>query len=152
MCCCIVGLAVEPTDGHSEVLETLGESVCSDSTVTFAVVFGSWVTGEQTSGSDLDVAVKFSDTLSARERFEKRCFLSGELQSESIPFVDVSDIETLPLGVTHDAVNGTLVCGDKKAFERFKKTIESEFRREQTEIRQDHQTIIDRIAEEGLRG
>ena len=143
---------MDHTDRHEAVVTGLAESVCSDATVTFAVVFGSWIRGESHGGSDLDIAIKFSETLTPQERFERRCFLSGELQSEGRPFVDVSDIETLPLAVAHDAVSGEFLCGAEEAFTQFKTTIESAFAEANAGVHKEHQEVINRIAEEGLRG
>ncbi|MBX0297205.1 nucleotidyltransferase domain-containing protein [Halomicroarcula sp. F27] len=134
------------------VLDAVTESVCPDSAVEFVVAFGSQVTGEPTPSSDLDLAVKFVDDLSDRERFEKVCFFSGDLQQADTPFVDLSDIEALPLDVAHDAVNGTLVCGDEQMFEQFKTDIEAAFADQRDDIRRHQRDVIDRIAEDGLRG
>ncbi|WP_138004422.1 type VII toxin-antitoxin system MntA family adenylyltransferase antitoxin [Halalkalirubrum salinum] len=131
---------------------TLAETVCADPDIVFAVVFGSQLSGESTSSSDFDLAVKFADELSKRDRFDKRCFLSGEIQHEDLPFVDVSDIESLPVDVAHDAVNGELLCGDKQLFEKFKATIETEFDAQREALRREQRAVIDRIAEGGLRG
>ncbi|ESS10063.1 MAG: putative nucleotidyltransferase [uncultured archaeon A07HN63] len=136
----------------SQVDSVLDMSVCADPTVEFVVVFGSQCTGEATPASDIDVAIKFADDLSASERFEKRCFLSGDIQRDDAPFIDLSDIETLPLGVAHDAVNGTFVCGDEHAFERFKTAIEAAFDDRRDTLRRQQRDVIDRIAAEGLRG
>ena len=130
----------------------LDTSVCADPAVEFVVAFGSRPAGEATPASDLDVAVKFADDLSAGERFDKRCFLSGDLQQDDAPFVDLSDIETLPLDVANDAVNGTLVCGDDRAFARFKTAIEAAFDDRRDTLRRQQRDVIDRIAAEGLRG
>ncbi|ERH01360.1 MAG: putative nucleotidyltransferase [Halonotius sp. J07HN6] len=135
-----------------QVDSVLDMSVCADPTVEFVVVFGSQCTGEATPASDIDVAIKFADDLSASERFEKRCFLSGDIQRDDAPFIDLSDIETLPLGVAHDAVNGTFVCGDEHAFERFKTAIEAAFDDQRDTLRRQQRDVIDRIAAEGLRG
>ncbi|WP_199522771.1 nucleotidyltransferase domain-containing protein [Haloferax sp. Atlit-4N] len=143
---------MEPSDGRSEVFSALKEAVCSDSDIEFVVAFGSQITGEATTTSDLDIAVKFADSLSGRDRFEKQCFLSGDLQWEDAPFVDLSDIETLPLDVAHDAVSGSFVCGDEQAFEQFKTEIEAQFAEQRDDLRRQQRAVIDRIAEEGLRG
>ncbi|WP_276253151.1 nucleotidyltransferase domain-containing protein [Halomontanus rarus] len=134
--------------GRSQVLATLEDSLCCDSDIEFAVAFGSQVRGEPSHSSDFDLAVKFADQLSPHERFQKRCFLSGDLQSEEMPFVDLSDIEALPLDVAHDAVNGDFICGDEKAFRRFKAELEATFAEQRDEIRQHQREVIDRIAEE----
>ncbi|QIO25081.1 nucleotidyltransferase domain-containing protein [Haloarcula sp. JP-L23] len=140
------------SDGSSQVLDAVAASVCPDPDVEFVVAFGSQVAGESTGSSDLDLAVKFADELSNTERFEKRCFLSGDLQREDAPFVDLSDIETLPLDVAHDAVNGTFVCGDEHAFEQFKADIDATFADQRDDLRRHRRDVIDRIAEDGLRG
>ncbi|SEL88885.1 nucleotidyltransferase domain-containing protein [Haloferax larsenii] len=143
---------MESSDGRAQVFSALKESVCPDPDVEFVVAFGSQTTGEATSTSDLDIAVKFADSLSDRERFKKQCFLSGDLQQEDAPFVDLSDIETLSLDVAHDAVNGSFVCGDEHAFGRFKRDIEARFVEQAGDLRRQQRAVIDRIAEEGLRG
>jgi len=139
-------------DGLEAVFDVIEESVCSDANIEFVVAFGSQTTGDSTRSSDIDLAVKFSDDLSDRERFEKQCFLSGDLQEEDTPFVDLSDIETLPLDVAHDAVTGQFVCGDEDAFERFKSEIEERFAEQRDDLRRRQRAVIERIAEDGLRG
>lgn len=143
---------MDPTEHRSRVLATLEESLCSDPDIAFAVVFGSRTGGDHGRSSDLDVAVEFSADLSTHERFRKRCFLSGDLQHDDAPFVDVSDIELLPLEVAHDAVHGTFLCGDEDRFQRVKTAIESEFEDQRTAIRRHQRDVIDRIAGEGLGG
>jgi predicted nucleotidyltransferase len=140
------------TEDRSELLATLGETACADPAVEFVVAFGSQVTGETTQSSDLDLAVKFVDGLSERDRFDKHCFLSADLQQEEAPFVDVSDVESLPIGVAHDAVNGRFVCGDEDAFEQFKTEVEAEFAEQRDDLRRHQRAVIERIAEEGLSG
>jgi predicted nucleotidyltransferase len=139
-------------DGGPELFAVLEAAACADADVEFAVAFGSRVTGNASSASDLDLAIKFSEELSDSERFEKRCFLSGSLQQEGVPFIDVSDIETLPLEVAHDAVNGRLVCGDEDAFAQFKESIEATFDDRRDDLRREQRAVIDRIAEDGLHG
>ncbi|WP_136601198.1 nucleotidyltransferase domain-containing protein [Salinigranum halophilum] len=136
----------------SRVLAALEESVCPDSDVTFVVAFGSQVSGEPTRTSDLDLAVKFSDELSDSERFEKQYSLSGRLQQEEAPFVDLTDIETLPIDIAHDALDGRFVCGDEDAYEQFKHNLETTFAEQRDTIRRQQRDVIDRIAEDGLRG
>ncbi len=143
---------MDTSDGRSRVLAALEESVCSDADIEFVVAFGSQITGEPTLASDLDVAIKFTDNLSSHERFQRRCFLSGDLQQEDAPFVDLSDIEDLPLDVAHDTVNGDLICGDEQAFQQFKADIEAAFSEQHDNLRQQQHDVIDRIAEGGLRG
>ena len=143
---------METSDEHSQLFATLEESLCRDSDIEFVVAFGSQVTDDSRSSSDLDLAVKFAGDLSSHERFQKRCFLSGNLQQADAPFIDLSDIEDLPLNVAHDAVNGEFLCGNEQAFHQFKTEIEASFEKQRDEIRRHQQDVIDRIAEDGLRG
>jgi len=69
-----------------------------------------------------------------------------------LPFVDVSDIESLPLAVAHDAVAGLFVCGDEDEFERVKTDIETKFAEQRDNHHRQQRAVIDRIAEGGLRG
>ena len=66
--------------------------------------------------------------------------------------VDVSDLEALPLEVAHDAVHGELLCGDRQAFAQFKTAIEDEYDAQRETLRRHQRSVIDRIAEDGLRG
>jgi len=143
---------MEASDELSQVFAALEESLCRDSDIEFVVAFGSQVTGGSRSSSDIDLAVKFADDLSSHERFQKQCFLSGNLQQPDAPFIDLSDIEDLPLGVAHDAVNGEFICGDEQVFRQFKTDVEVSFEERRDEIRRQQQAVIDRIAEDGLRG
>ncbi|WP_225335201.1 nucleotidyltransferase domain-containing protein [Halomicrobium urmianum] len=143
---------MDEDDGHSQELAALADSICHDPDVEFVVAFGSRISGESTRSSDLDFAVKFADDLSARGRFQKRCFFSGNLQQDNVQFIDASGIESLPLDVAHDAVNGEFVCGNERAFEQFKADIEEQFAEQRDVLRRQQREVIDRIAEEGLRG
>jgi predicted nucleotidyltransferase len=143
---------MEGDNGRQQLFDALEASVCNDADIEFVVAFGSRVTGEPTDASDLDLAVKFSDELSDHDRFEKQCFLAGDLQREDAPFIDLSDIESLPIGVTHDAVTGIFVCGDRQAFEQFKSDVVATFADQRESLRRRQRDVIDRIAEDGLRG
>jgi len=139
------------SDGdRSTILDDLASSVCPDPDVEYLVAFGSQVSGESSASSDLDIAVKFVDGLSDHERFKKWCFLSGNLQREDAPFVDVADIKRLPLDVAYDVVNGEFVCGDEAAFEQFKQEIEAGYSEHRETICREQYEVIDRIAEDGL--
>lgn len=140
------------SDDQSAVLTDLAESLRGDADIVFTMIFGSRVSDENHAASDLDLAVKLTDELSSSERFQKRCHLSGMLQREDALFVDVSDIEELPIAVAHDAVSGEFLCGDEQAFRHFKKRIKEAFENERDDIHRQHRDVINRIAEEGLRG
>lgn len=143
---------MESNDEGARGLDGLAASLRRDADVEFAVLFGSYRSSDTPSPSDIDLAVKFADGLSASERFRKRCFLSGDVQQDDAPFVDLSDLETLPLDVAHDAVNGELLCGDEAAFQQFKSTVEAAFADQRDDIRRHQRDVIDRIAEGGLHG
>jgi predicted nucleotidyltransferase len=141
------------SDGdHSEVFSDLAAGLCADEDVDFAVVFGSQVANAARESSDVDVAVKFADSLSASERFQKRCFLAGDLQQDGSPFVDISDIDRLPLDVAHDAIHGEFLCGDDERFRAFKTDVEAQFTDQREGIQRRQRDTIDRIAEDGLHG
>ncbi|PSQ47376.1 DNA polymerase subunit beta [Halobacteriales archaeon SW_7_65_23] len=106
--------------------------------------------GHSRAGSDLDVGVKFSDALTSGERFRKRCRLSGRLQSDEAPFVDVSDLDSLPPDVARAAVKGELLCGDDDDRREFDERIEA--LAEDAQSAERHRDVIRRVAEEGLRG
>lgn len=143
---------MDASNGRERAFGGIDDSLCRDADVEFVVAFGSRVAGSPRPASDIDIAIKFDDELSAHERFQKRCFLSGDLQRGDAPFVDVADIETLPIEVAHAAVNGTFLCGDEQAFEQFKADTEAAFEANRDAIHRRQRAIIDRIAEEGLRG
>ena len=143
---------MDSDDGGSHSLTSHLGSLCADPDVEFAVTFGSRTTGRSRPSSDLDVAVKFADELDSEDRFRKRCFLSGDLQQPEIPHVDLVDLESLPIEVTHDAVSGEFVCGDRAAFQEFKGDLETTYRAGRRDRRRRRRKRIDRIAEEGLRG
>ena len=143
---------MDAADGDSQVFAALEESLCRDPDIEFAVMFGSQMADNVRSSSDLDIAVKFCENLSSHERFRKRCFLAGDLQQADAPFVDISDIEKLPLDVAHDAVTGKFLCGDEQAFHEYRTDIEATFEDHREDIRRRQRDVIDRIAEDGLHG
>jgi len=143
---------MDAAGGIPEEMADSEQSLCGDPDIEFVVAFGSWVTGDERPSSDFDIAVKFDDGLSVSERFRKRCDLSGTLQHADRPFIDISDIEELPLDVTRDAVDGEFLCGDERAFQDFKSAVEERFEDRRDNVRRHHRDIIDRIAEDGLHG
>jgi len=132
--------------------DTVRERVCSDPAVEFALAFGSYVDGNPTEGSDFDLAIKFADRLSAGERFRKRYQLAGHAQDPDAPFVDISDVEELPLKVAYKAVTGEFMCGDDSRFRDYRERIERRYQEESDRIDRRQREVIDRIAEEGLHG
>lgn len=143
---------METDKGPPSVPVHVRETLCENSDIEFVVVFGSRATGTERSSSDLDIAVKFDPDLTSEVRFRKQCRLSARLQETDTPFVDLSDIDELPLEFAHAAVNGELICGDREAFRKFKTEIEDRFEDSREEIERQQRDLIHRIAEEGLRG
>lgn len=143
-----MGTDVDPAD----VPATVERLLCDDPAVEFAVLFGSRATGTARPTSDLDVAVQFSEDLSADERFRKLCRLSGRIQHDGTPFVDLSDLDELPLEVAHAAVSGDLLCGDEEAFESCRADVRAAYEEQREDIEQRHRDTISRIAGGGLRG
>lgn len=143
---------MESGDGHSSVPPSVERLLCDDPDVEFAVVFGSQAAGTAGPASDLDLAVKFDGELSVEERFRQRCHLSGRIQRDDAPFVDVSDLEELPLEVAKAAIDGDFLCGNENAFRAFETRIETEYEERRDDIKQSHRDTISRIARDGLRG
>jgi predicted nucleotidyltransferase len=139
-------------DASGVIPENIREALRATPEVEFAVAFGSRITGDARPASDLDIAVKFVDDRSARERFRQLCHLSGHLHHGDDVDIDVSDIETLPIEIVHAAVNGTLICGSEPAFHAFRDTIESEFEDRKGKVERRRRDRIRRIAEKGLHG
>ena len=99
--------------------------------------------------TDIDLAVKFSDHLTLKERFRHLCVLSGNLQLSDRPFADVSDLEALPTDIAHDAVQGRLVYGSEHQLGAFRKNVEEEFEDQREVIRAKQRSVIERIADHG---
>ena len=88
-------------------------SVFADVGVRYAVLFGSYATGSESQGSDIDICVRVPDEYTRRERFRRRNRIDALVQSAADPFVDVSDLQALPDSVALNALqDGTLLYGD----------------------------------------
>lgn len=135
-------------DGLEDALTAL----CDEPAVEFAVRFGSRTNGDPRPSSDLDVAVQFSDSAGDGERFQTLCRLSAAVQRSNAPYVDLSDLDELPLEIAYDAVQGRLLCGDRDRFRAVKRTVESRYEERRDEIDRRHRDRIRRIADEGLHG
>lgn len=139
-------------DGDCTVPRHVVEELCADSSVAFVVAFGSRATDAARPSSDLDVAVKFVDGLSERERFRQRCRLSATVQRDGGPFVDLSDVDELPVEVAHRALQGEFVCGDRERFQTAAQRVSNSFEEQREDIERRQQAVIRRIADEGLHG
>ena len=96
---------------------------------------------------DVDIALRFPETLSATERFRLRNRLDANLQEFADSFVDVSDIDALPTPVAYRAVrDGTVLVGDDQTVDAYREQVRRRYD-ETTETRQaQRQEFIDRLA------
>ena len=116
--------------------------------VEFALLFGSHARNEATDNSDLDIAVRFPDGLSDRDRFRARNRIDATLQEHAEGMVDVSDIGALPVAVQHAALgDGIVLCGDDDAVADYRDQITAAYESTADERTAERQTFIDRLAQ-----
>ena len=119
----------------------------AETDVCFAVLFGSRVRGDAHESSDVDVALRFPDDLSPTERFRRRNRIDAELQSHADAFVDVSDIEALPLPIARAALrDGIRLVGDDREVDAYRDRVEAEYEETATERERDRREFVDRLA------
>jgi predicted nucleotidyltransferase len=115
--------------------------------VVFAVLFGSHVEGTTHAESDVDIALRLPESLTPKARFRLRNRIDAELQSYAEGFVDVSDIESLPVPVAHAALqNGIVLCGDDKAVSEYRTQIATEYEATKPEREREREAFLDRLA------
>lgn len=115
--------------------------------VEFALLFGSHARGESEAASDIDIALRFPESMDDREQFRQRNRIDAALQEFAPGFVDVSDIDTLPLPVAYAAVTeGILIVGDEEVAEAYRTEIEAEYESTAERREQDREAFIDRLA------
>ncbi|QGN07406.1 nucleotidyltransferase domain-containing protein [Halorhabdus sp. CBA1104] len=118
-----------------------------NSDVLFAVLFGSLVSDTAHESSDVDVALQFPDEMTSKERFRHRNRLDAELQTYAERFVDVSDIEALPVPVARAALrDGIRLVGDEQEINAYRKRVESEYETSAERREQERREFIDRLA------
>jgi predicted nucleotidyltransferase len=119
----------------------------AETDVRFAVLFGSRVRGETHESSDVDVALRFPEDLSPKERFRRRNRIDADLQGYADDFVDVSDIENLPLPIARAALqNGVRLVGDERDVDVYRERIDAEYERTAADRERDRREFIDRLA------
>jgi predicted nucleotidyltransferase len=119
----------------------------AETDVRFAVLFGSRVRGETHESSDVDVALRFPEDLSPKERFRRRNRIDADLQSHADDFVDVSDIEHLPLPIARAALrDGVRLVGDERDVAAYRERIDAEYERTAADRERDRREFIDRLA------
>ncbi|OYR85600.1 DNA polymerase III subunit beta [Halorubrum ezzemoulense] len=115
--------------------------------VRFAVLFGSRVRGETHDSSDVDVVLRFPEELSPKERFRRRNRIDTDLQGYADDFVDVSDIEDLPLPIARAALwEGVRLVGDERELTAYREQIDAEYERTAADRERDRREFIDRLA------
>lgn len=125
------------TDGMSAYL--------AQTTVEFAILFGSHARG--TASSDVDIALRFPEEMNARERFRLSNRIDAELQQYTASFVDVSDIDTLPIPVTYAALrDGIVLVGGERKVEAYQENVEQEYEATKDDREQARQEFINQLA------
>lgn len=123
------------------------QAYLAETDVEFAVLFGSHARGTADANSDVDIALRFPESLSDRNRFDLRNRVDAELQAYTDGFVDVSDIESLPNPVAHAALqDGIVIFGDESTVEAYKTDVVETFETESQARNEDRDEFIDRLA------
>ena len=126
-------------DGMSEYL--------ARTPVVFAILFGSHARGDETDSSDVDVALGFPEEMDDHKRFHLRNRIDANLQDYAEPFVDVSDVDSLPISVACAALrDGVVLVGDDQAVETYRKQVEKEYEASADERERERREFIDRLA------
>jgi len=139
---------VRQSEPAGDGVDTEGmEDYLTEIDVSFAVLFGSHARETADESSDLDIAVRFPERMDERERFRLRNRIDADLQGYAEGFVDVSDIESLPLHVARSALReGKLLVGDEQRFERYRENVETEYEETASQRERDRQEFIERLA------
>lgn len=115
--------------------------------VDFALLFGSSARGTASESSDIDVALRFPESLDDHERFRRRNRIDAELQRYADTFVDVSDIDSLPIAVASAAVrNGQLIVGTEEAVTQYREQVTQQYEATERERKREQKAFIDRLA------
>lgn len=95
-------------------LDALRDAITIDE-VEMAVLFGSFAAGTQGPLSDLDIAIKFHESVSRSRRFKLLDELTIEVVSvTSIEAVDVLDLDSVGPAIGYEALrSGTLLYGQQ---------------------------------------
>lgn len=122
-------------------------SYLSEQPLEFALLFGSQVTGTATERSDVDLVVKFSATLDADERFQRRNRIAGELMARlGRDDVDVSTLDRLPPEIAHSAFQeGILLVGDEDTVEEYRQQIAAEYERTAADRKHARDALLRRL-------
>lgn len=115
--------------------------------VTFGILFGSHARGTAGASSDVDIALQFPEEMDEAERFRRRNRIDADLQTYADGFVDVNDIESLPIHVAHAALrDGVCIVGDQQDVETYQQQINAAYEAGASEREQERREFIDRLA------
>lgn len=113
----------------------------------FALLFGSQVSGTVTEQSDIDLVVKFSETLDDAERFQHRNRIAGELMARlGRDDVDVSDLDHLPTAIAHAALQeGRLIVGSEDTVDRYRQQVATEYEQRAPTRKRTREALLQRL-------
>lgn len=135
------------TDLEDVDVEDMAEYL-DDVGVEYAVLFGSHARGDAEPDSDIDVAVRFPDEYTPRERFRLRNRVDAALQAYAEEFVDVSDLDDLPASVALRALrDGRLLTGDEQLRDADRRRVEREYEATREEREAARRAFLDDLAE-----
>lgn len=102
--------------------------VLGDAPVSLAVLYGSYVHGDSTAASDVDLAVAFEASLSSGERTDARLSLIERLsRSLAIDDVDIVPLSNAPATLIEEIVaDGVLLYGSRTDIEPYLRDKRSE--------------------------
>ena len=135
-------------DPSVEGVDTEGIRTVLDSRpIEFALLFGSRARGETEASSDVDVALRFRESMDDTERFRERNRIDAALQEHAPGFVDVSDIDTLSVPVARAALrDGVVLVGEERAVDAYRRRVEAEYESTADERQRNREAFIDRLA------
>ena len=141
---------VDTNDGESTIdggdVEGIRQYL-AETDVRFAILFGSRVRGDTHESSDVDIALRFPEDLSPKERFRRRNRIDADLQGHSDGFVDVSDMDGLPIPVAHAALeDGIRLVGDKGEIDAYRERIDAAYEDTVPDRERERREFIDQLA------
>ena len=139
-----------PNDGESAIEGVDVGAIrqyLAETDVRFAVLFGSHARGTTHESSDVDIALRFPDDLSPKERFRRRNRIDADIQCHADGFVDVSDIEGLPLPIARAALkDGIRLVGDDRDINAYRERIEAAHEDTASDRERARREFIDQLA------
>ncbi len=109
------------SDGPGDLDEEAIRAVLEEHPVTVAVLFGSYVRGQQSVESDVDIAVAFDASVTEEDRIPARVGLIVDLSDRlETGAVDVTDLDAVDPAVGKHAMEcGRLLIGDESHRQRY---------------------------------